>query len=261
MKKEGADTVVCIFTEAGILVCFLFLNWVIIIIVNKYQSETVNSINPGIRWNIIIRGLFLRFDGLFSSLPVFMVIVSILFLFPCPLGKLRARFSSLLSFLRNAFRGQVLLFRSLIFFRIQLFFVIIILNRFRLLPYVYCLTALPSFSLTLSLQVWIWVILRAAVFRFKDILVHFTPKGAPSGLASVLVLIEIIRNVIRVITLGVRLLANLTRGHIIVALIARINITRISWTSQILLLVLEILVSIIQAYVFSILTYLYIMET
>lgn len=85
------------------------------------------------------------------------------------------------------------------------------------------------------------------------------PKGSPIALASVLTNIEAVRIRIRPITLGVRLIANLTTGHLLLGLIANINRVRLtaSFTVQLLFMALEIGVAVIQGYVFVLLLGLY----
>jgi len=88
---------------------------------------------------------------------------------------------------------------------------------------------------------------------------HLVPKGRPMGLAPVLSNIEAVRISIRPVTLGVRLIANLTTGHLLLGLIANINSVRLSasFVLQVLFIALEIGVAIIQGYVFALLLGLY----
>jgi len=81
-----------------------------------------------------------------------------------------------------------------------------------------------------------------------------------------MVIIEIIRNIIRPITLSVRLAANIIAGHLLLTLlrellpIRTILIFGSAFAAQTLLIVLEAAVAVIQAYVFSILITLYASE-
>jgi F-type H+-transporting ATPase subunit a len=81
-----------------------------------------------------------------------------------------------------------------------------------------------------------------------------------------IVLIETIRNIIRPGTLAVRLIANMTAGHLLITLLgnqtaaANNLILIILIFVQILLLTLERAVAIIQSYVFSVLSTLYTRE-
>ncbi|KYN49988.1 ATP synthase subunit a, partial [Cyphomyrmex costatus] len=75
------------------------------------------------------------------------------------------------------------------------------------------------------------------------------------------------RLLIRPITLAIRLTANIIAGHLLLSLLGstgnKITPTLLSFIifTQILLFILEICVSIIQAYVFSVLSTLYLRET
>jgi F0F1-type ATP synthase membrane subunit a len=48
----------------------------------------------------------------------------------------------------------------------------------------------------------------------------FMPTGAPMALAPFLVIVELVSYFIKALTLGVRLVANLTAGHLLFAIIA-----------------------------------------
>lgn len=92
------------------------------------------------------------------------------------------------------------------------------------------------------------------------------PQGTPNILIPFIVLIESIRNIIRPITLTIRLTANLIAGHLLLTLLGNIGpkliiilIPRLIIT-QLILLTLESAVAIIQSYVFAVLITLYIRE-
>merc|ERR1739848_500937 len=83
--------------------------------------------------------------------------------------------------------------------------------------------------------------------QYNRLFAHLVPRGTPVALIPVMVIIETARNVIRPGTLSIRLAA---RGLIILGLII----------SLVLLLCLELAVACIQAYVFTILSSLYLNE-
>jgi F-type H+-transporting ATPase subunit a len=71
-----------------------------------------------------------------------------------------------------------------------------------------------------------------------------------------MVVIELVRQFIRPITLRVRLRANLTAGHLILSLLARGgNVS--SFFGQLPLYLLELLVCVVQPFVFVLLIFLY----
>merc|ERR1712108_79836 len=99
------------------------------------------------------------------------------------------------------------------------------------------------------------------------ILAHLVPAGSPYGLMPLIVIIELLRSVIRPIRLSVRLVANIVAGHLLITLLrspvtpetsALVFITAIFGLS--LLRCLETAVALIQAYVFRVLSTIYVRE-
>jgi len=75
-------------------------------------------------------------------------------------------------------------------------------------------------------------------------------------LVPFLVLIELVRTLIQPLTLSIRLAVNLTVGHLIMVILAFPSIEFRVFT-QLIILILEILVAVVQGYIFSLLTTLY----
>ena len=100
----------------------------------------------------------------------------------------------------------------------------------------------------------------------NNIFIHLVPQGTPNVLIPFIVLIESIRNIIRPITLTIRLTANIIAGHLLLTLLRRLGckipliLIPILLLIQIILLILESAVAIIQSYVFSVLITLYTRE-
>jgi len=92
---------------------------------------------------------------------------------------------------------------------------------------------------------------------FLKVVYHITPSICPTYLISILVLIETISYIIKPITLCVRLSANIISGHILITLITNGEGVIIVVTN-ILFMIIELLVSLVQGYVFTILLNLYI---
>ena len=149
---------------------------------------------------------------------------------------------------------------------ISIFTIIITNNLIGLTPYIFTPSAHLSFTLALSLPIWFTTILIAWKNNANNLLVHLIPAGTPLILIPFIVLIETVRNLIRPITLSVRLAANMIAGHLLLILLssAITNLTIFTAlpliVSQTALTILEIAVACIQAYVFRVLTTLYCAE-
>lgn len=137
-------------------------------------------------------------------------------------------------------------------------------NFLGLFPYIFTASSHINFCISLSLTFWLGIIIYSALNYINELLAHLTPQGTPILLIPFIVLIESIRLIIRPFTLAIRLTANIVAGHLLLSLLGSsgssltINIVLILLlASQVFLFILEISVSLIQAYVFSILSTLY----
>nr|WRO39592.1 ATP synthase F0 subunit 6 [Carsidara limbata] len=145
---------------------------------------------------------------------------------------------------------------------ITLFLIIMINNMMSNFPYNFCCSAHLSFSLTLSIPIWMSIILYYWISMTKSMLSHLVPTGTPSLLMPLMVIIELTSNIIRPLALAVRLTANLIAGHLLMALLGNtFNIFSLQWPLvmiiQTMFLLFEFMVALIQSYVFSILMTLY----
>lgn len=104
------------------------------------------------------------------------------------------------------------------------------------------------------------------MFNTSNLLVHLIPNGTPTILMPFIVIIETIRNIIRPLTLAIRLAANIIAGHLLITLltsatpICPLLALPLLGRAQLALASLEIAVAMIQAYVFRVLITLYISE-
>nr|QVM79196.1 ATP synthase F0 subunit 6 [Tsivoka simplicicollis] len=146
---------------------------------------------------------------------------------------------------------------------ISLFSFILFNNFLGLFPYIFTSTSHMALTLTLALPLWLSFMIFGWLNNTIYMLAHLVPQGTPPVLMPFMVCIETISNVIRPGTLAVRLSANMIAGHLLMTLLGNtgpslsllmINILIIV---QILLLILESAVSIIQSYVFAVLSTLY----
>nr|AVC55935.1 ATP synthase F0 subunit 6 [Ips grandicollis] len=153
-------------------------------------------------------------------------------------------------------KGSTLIFSSL--------FSLILINNFMgLFPYIFTSSSHMSFTLSLSLPLWLSFMIFGWLNNTMHMFAHLVPQGAPAPLLPFLVIIESISNLIRPGTLAIRLTANMIAGHLLLTLLGNsgtslnLQTLNILIIVQILLLILESAVAMIQAYVFSILTTIY----
>nr|YP_214826.1 ATP synthase F0 subunit 6 [Pseudocarcinus gigas]AAT52154.1 ATP synthase F0 subunit 6 [Pseudocarcinus gigas] len=149
---------------------------------------------------------------------------------------------------------------------IGLFSLIVFNNFLGLLPYVFTSSSHMVMTLSLSLPLWMTLMIFGWVNHTQHMFAHLVPQGTPFVLMPFMVLIETISNIIRPGTLAVRLAANMIAGHLLLTLLGSTgpslstSILSILIFSQILLLILESAVAIIQSYVFAVLSTLYTSE-
>mmetsp|Transcript_25936 Transcript_25936/g.79837 ORF Transcript_25936/g.79837 Transcript_25936/m.79837 type:complete len:257 (-) Transcript_25936:309-1079(-) len=152
----------------------------------------------------------------------------------------------------------------------SIFFFILVSNLIGLIPYSFTITSqlIVTFSLAFFLFLGINIIcIKIHKFFFFSL---FLPAGSSITLAFVLVPIEIVSYFVRPISLSVRLFANMMAGHTLLKVIAGFAWSMMSYGKNslfimhfipLLILVvvmgLEFGVALIQAYVFTILTCIY----
>ena len=139
--------------------------------------------------------------------------------------------------------------------------------------FLYTFPSTTHISLTFgtALSVWLGVIILGFKNFRGSFLSMFMPTGAPLGMSPLLVAIEIVSNISRPVALGMRLAANLTAGHILLAILADFGCKLLfySWgvvtLFPILIIIfmttLEIAVLVIQAYVFTLLSMIYLRDS
>ena len=149
----------------------------------------------------------------------------------------------------------------------SLFVFIIIINLLGLAPYIFGLTGHIVISLSLSLPIWMSLIISAIVFSPSSWAASFLPTGTPAALSSFLILIEAVRISVRPVTLAVRLTANITAGHTILGIVgiyasaSLLSISTIPFIALYLFhfgyIIFEFGVAIVQGYIFCLLVSLY----
>lgn len=132
------------------------------------------------------------------------------------------------------------------------------LNFTSILPWVFSFTRQLRIVLATSLIFWGRFILFFFTSNLKGFLAHSVPEGTPIYLVWFLFIIEIIRNLIRPITLTVRLVANILAGHLIMILLSqlveKLGAAAILYAG---LNLVEFFVAVIQSYIFVTILILY----
>nr|YP_010586502.1 ATP synthase F0 subunit 6 [Pseudopotamorites peniculus]UZZ44303.1 ATP synthase F0 subunit 6 [Pseudopotamorites peniculus] len=156
----------------------------------------------------------------------------------------------------NYYNGSTYIF-------VMIFMFIFINNFLGLYPYIFTATSHMAMNLSLALPLWISFMIFGWFNHTQHMFTHLVPQGTPFALMSFMVLIETISNIIRPGTLAVRLMANMIAGHLLITLLSNLYSSSGSFlipmisSIMFLLLTLEASVTLIQAYVFSILSVLY----
>jgi len=155
-------------------------------------------------------------------------------------------------------------------FIFTLFMFIAIMNMFGVVPYAFSVTSHMVITFGLSLSIFLGCVILGLINFRSQFFAMFMPNGSPLGMAPFLVIVEIISFVARALSLGLRLAANITAGHLLLAIISGFAWTMLiagGFTSVaaifpiailIFVTILEMAVALIQAYVFTLLTAIYI---
>ena len=150
-----------------------------------------------------------------------------------------------------------------------LFMFVLFSNLLGLIPYSYTTTSQIVVTFALALAIFVGVTLIALVKHGFHFFSFFVPSGAPKALIPFLVVIEVISYFVRHVSLSVRLFANILAGHTMLQVFAGLAVMiasagGVAAAGSVLPLIaiigltgLEVLVAVLQAYVFTILTCMY----
>lgn len=155
-------------------------------------------------------------------------------------------------------------------FVFTVFMFVLTLNMLGLIPYAFTVTSHIIITAVLALTVFFLVLIYGLVRHGLHFFNLFVPKGVPGYILPMIVAIEILSFISRPISHSVRLFANMLAGHIALKVFAGFIILlggglgAIGWVGGVLpfamivgLTALELLVAFLQAYVFAILTCIY----
>jgi F-type H+-transporting ATPase subunit a len=154
-------------------------------------------------------------------------------------------------------------------FIFTLFFFILMGNLLGLLPYSFTFTS--QIAVTFGLAVLVIVMVTVVALRIHGLrfFTYFFPAGAPKLLAPLIIPVEIISYLSRPVSLSIRLFANMVAGHVMFEVFASFVVMLAAAGTlgvvgsifplglNVVLVGFELLVACLQAYVFAILTCIY----
>ncbi|PPQ34627.1 F0F1 ATP synthase subunit A [Rhodopila globiformis] len=154
-------------------------------------------------------------------------------------------------------------------FVFTLFFFILFGNLLGVFPYFFTFTS--HIVVTLALTLVVFFLSTGVAIRIHGLhfLSYFVPQGVPKALIPLLFVIEVISYLSRIISLSVRLFANMMAGHVMLEVFGAFTImlgglgllgymsAGLTLGLNTLLIGFELLVATLQAYVFAVLTCIY----
>ena len=148
-------------------------------------------------------------------------------------------------------------------FIFSLFMFVLFCNMVGMLPYSFTVTSHIIVTLIMALFIFIAVTIIGFVKHGFKYLSIFVPSGVPAVLLPLITIIEIISYLSRPVSLSVRLFANMMAGHTMLKVFGGFVVSLgilggwLPLSFSVALTGLEILVAFLQAYVFAILTCIY----
>nr|AZZ89040.1 ATP synthase F0 subunit 6 [Achilidae gen. 1 sp. n. 1 SX-2018] len=150
--------------------------------------------------------------------------------------------------------------KEMIIVSMSIFTMIMINNLMGLFPYIFTSTSHLSVSMSMAIPMWIMLMMYGWTNHTNSMFMHLLPTGTPYVIMPMMILIETTGNLIRPISLSVRLTANMIAGHLLMTLLGSMNETSpmmLLLPMKMTLMMFESAISIIQAYVYTTLITLY----
>ena len=233
--------------------------------INPMHQFEVHRIGPEIRLGNI--------DISFTNASLFMVISSIAILLIFNLGSKKNSLIpnkiQLLAELSYTFISKMISdtagskAKPYFAFIFSLFMFVLFCNMLGMIPYSFTVTSHIIVTFILAIFIFISVTIIGFIKHGLSYLKLFVPSGVPLILMPLIVVIEIISSLSRPISLSVRLFANMMAGHTMMKVFGGFVISLgiiggwLPLSFSVALTGLEILVAFLQAYVFAILTCIY----
>ncbi len=153
------------------------------------------------------------------------------------------------------------------------FMVVFLGNALGMIPHSFTYTSHIIVTGALALMIFFMVLGIGLVRHGTHFLHLFLPPGVPLWLAPIIIPIELISFLVRPVTLSVRLFANMMAGHIMLKVFAGLSVAAMGLGAggiavglmpalfNTVLMGFEFLIAFLQAYVFTILTCIYLKDT
>ncbi len=148
-------------------------------------------------------------------------------------------------------------------FIFTLFLFILFANLLGMFPYSFTVTSHISITFVLAMLVFVLITVTGFVKHGLHFLSLFLPKGTPWWLAPLMIIIELFTYLARPISLSLRLTANMVAGHVLLKVMAGFVVSLALFLKflplplMVVLIGFEIFVAILQAYIFAILSCVY----
>ena len=132
-----------------------------------------------------------------------------------------------------------------------------------MMPYSFTVTSHIAVTFALAMVIFLGVTIIALIKHGTHFFGFFLPHGTPWWMAPLMIFIELFAYIARPISLSIRLAANMMAGHTMLKVIAGFILGLgflLGWAPIALLVVLtgfEIFVAVLQAYIFTVLTCVY----
>lgn len=189
-------------------------------------------------------------------------------------GRLQVGAESLYNFVENLISDNIGSGAKQYFPLVFTLFVMVLVGNFLgMIPYSFTYTSHLAVTAGLALMVFFTVLIIGIARHGTHFFSLFVPPGVPGWLLWLVVLIEIVSFISRPITLSVRLFANMVAGHVLMKVIAGFAIMfasmgGLAWVGTLLpvafnivMIGFEFFIAFIQAYVFAVLTCIYLKDT
>ena len=255
------------------------------ILIPNYLFASGSSMHSPIEQFVVktildIKDPFFGLDISFTNASLFMVLASIVPLIILGFGvraaetvpgKLQAASEMIFEFVENLLlenTGDS--GRPYFSFIFTLFLLVLFGNLLGMLPYSYTFTSQIIITFFMAIVIFVSVTIIGIARHGFGFLSLFLPSGTPLILQPLLFVIELISYCIRPISLSVRLFANMLAGHTLLKVFGGLAVMLIGSGSVFLMPVavlpiaaiigmtaLEVLVAVLQAYVFTVLTCIY----